>query len=328
MAVKCTATTSNGKACRRNAGQDSAFCALHAPASIINPPLVPDAINLALDMAEWDAAHPDIAYANRPSDWTPSRILMAQAAPIINQSINQEESTMTVKPNTTYQDETTPINVVIPRKDAPNPLLRDYKPNDRDQDVAYFNKLLNKKTHIRKLIMPEYFVCPADWTPTLKLKQGESLPERLIRDWESWRKSYARAFRAGKVRKVDGVFFHPAKISMGGFIALMRGGKRSYCLEYARDSQFGISEESFLAMVGVADMFPLVHSAITAATAYHMASKKKDGVQADIDSAHAAWVGAFNAACVALRAIDTSKLPDSDIAPVKAARKTVETVKA
>ena len=304
----CAGTTQKGIGCTKRVPEDGAYCHIHAAYQdvVVTVPPTQDAapiINPIPTNTEEspmnDASIPTMA-ESLVSGESPIPTL-AESAPIVNQDGPAA--------TTSYLESTTPINVVIPRKDAVNPLISYYKPNQKDQDIRYFDHILSKKRDIRKLVMSEYFTCPDYWVPTVKLKGGETPAERLIRDWEGWRTAYARAFRAGKVRKIDGVFFHPAKINAPAYIALMRAGKRAYCLEYAK--AMGNDEQSFLSQVAIADAYPLVQKAIVAATALNAARKRKTFDQDAIDSARDAWRMAFDAACVALRAIDTSAV-DAD----------------
>ena len=76
---------------------------------------------------------------------------------------------------TSYLDSTTPINVVVPRKDSP---IKPYKVKraDHDRDVAYFDAVLRKRKDIARYVMPEYFSCPESWVPSVKLKQARLPP--------------------------------------------------------------------------------------------------------------------------------------------------------
>jgi hypothetical protein len=184
-------------------------------------------------------------------------------------------------------------------------------------DIQYFDKLIAKKADIRRLVMPEYFTMPDWWVPTVKMKAGESLSERTIRDWSSWRKQYARTFREQGLKRIDGVLFYAAKITPGVFVSLVRAGKRAYCLEYAR--QFGTDETGFRAMIGLDVLFPAVMESIRLACAYHKVKRSDKSSQADIDSAHAAWVAGFDRAHAIVRAHDIpTKDADAPVAPVAA----------
>lgn len=199
-----------------------------------------------------------------------------------------------------YTQSTTPMLVAIPRID---PVVSHYKPNTRDADIAYFDKVLAKKADIRKLVMAEYFKLPSYWVPSVKLKAGESQADRLIRDWESWRKAYARSFKDGKLKKIDGVWFFAAKITCGAFVALVRAGKRAYCLQYAKD--FKTDEVSFAGMIGIAECYPLVMDVITVGNEYHRVKGKAASTAEQIQDAQDAYTASFDRACAALRLIDT-----------------------
>lgn len=319
--MQCTSTTQAGTQCKRNASTGTT-CKAHTSATsapIVNLDLTHDvnvtmhgeaAVNAAyavqdglwgMDEAQARLKAQDAALFDRTPD----------AAPIVNPiATTKEETPMVVTdapadvaPVKPYVDPTHAMTVAIARPDA-KPLTSFYKPNQTDQDIQFFNRALAKNKKIRELVMPEYFVLPDYWVASIKLKAGESQDERLIRDWESWRKSYARNFKAGKLVKIDGVWFFAAKISMSAFIALVRAGKRSYCLEYAKD--FGTDETSFLGLVGVAELYPLVHTLITDAAKYHTVKRSAKSSADDMADAYETYHASFDAACIALRAIDTA----------------------
>ena len=302
MSIQCTALTTKGTQCKGKALSGHDLCGRHTVYAPINNPLE-DAAMITPDAT----STPDAAPINNPledaaMDVAPS----TDTAPIIDMP-----PLLNILPRDTSAQHTHAVDIVIPRKDSK---LSAYRPNTRDIDIAYFDNVLRKKADIRKLVMSEYFELPDYWVPSVKIKAGESQAERLIRDWEAWRKSYVRAFRAGKLRKIHGVWFFAAKITPGAYVALMRAGKRAYCLEYAK--AFGTDEVSFQGLLGIAECYPLVHAATIAANEYHSANNKKSVVMSDVDSAMDAYTTAFDRACAALREIDTAPqiAPSTDVA--------------
>lgn len=182
------------------------------------------------------------------------------------------------------------------------------------QDVQFLDNLIAKRADIRRSLMPEYFNMPEWWTPTVKRKADETRAEQVIRDWESWRKQYARTFRDKGLARIDGVLFFAAKITPGVYVSLIRAGKQAYCLEYAR--QFGTDDSSFKGLIGLDSAFPRVMAVIRAANEYHRMKRSKKSTAADIDSAHDAYAAAFR---VAVDSLDSVVLPSDKAARESAA---------
>jgi hypothetical protein len=181
-------------------------------------------------------------------------------------------------------------------------------------DVQYFDNVLRKARDIRQMVMPEYFSMPSWWVATVKMKGGESAAERQVRDWTTWRKQYARTFRDKGLQKIDGILFYAAKITPGVYLALIRAGKRAYCLEYSR--QFGTDDTSFKGLIALDSFYPLAMATIRAANEYHRLKRSDKASMADVDTARDAYNLAFDAACEVLRAIDTAPTAGQNAADV------------
>jgi hypothetical protein len=212
-----------------------------------------------------------------------------------------------------YTESTHVITQAIARKDVP---LRRVKRSDHDRDVAFFDNILRKRPDIARYVMPEYKACPIWWTPSVKLKAGETATQRLERDYNAWLKSYARALADRKVARIGDLFFYPAKITPGGYVAMIREGLSAYVLEYSAKivDIFGADPQAqIVGLIGMDVRYPLVAEMIADARSYHKARNRKDQIQADIESAHARYTKSFQAAHTMLRAIDTG---ETDEAPV------------
>lgn len=316
----CAGITKTGIGCTKRVAMDGGYCHIHAAYQDVVT-LAPIVLCSHEGCSGGYAVEAGTAMCFKCRTYAENHT--EDTAPV---NLSEEESPMDVQITTlvpenapqadepahpSYVDSTHVLPHATPRRDD---AIHTYKPNDRDQDIAYFNKVLSKKSDIKRLIMPEYFTLPDWWQATAKLKAGESDSERTIRDWESWRKSYARAFRAGKVTKIDGVFFYAAKITPSVYLALIRAGKKSYTYQYSKD--FGLDESSFVGQVGMADKYPLVHDVLIAANEAHAMKRRKASTQAEIDTAYEAYGVAFTLACNALRAIDTAPIVAPEVVHV------------
>ena len=218
---------------------------------------------------------------------------LAESAPII--------------PPTSYTEFTHVIAQAVARVDVP---LRKVKRSDHDRDVAFFDNVLRKRPDIARYVMPEYKACPIWWVPSVKLKAGETPAQRLERDYNKWLKDYAIALANRKVARIGDLFFYPAKITPGGYVAMIREGLSAYVLEYSAkivDIFGGDPQAQIVGLIGVEVRYPLVAEMIADARSYHKARNRKERVDADISAAHVRYLASFKAAHAMLLAIDTGE---------------------